>query len=215
MTAGSTMSTPSTSKMRKSRVMIGMAPLALLAVVLRQPEDVGHEDITVRTLVNGLFTPRGRPIARTLPMGHMQFHLHPQPRKIVHTPTFMAIIYEANHDRRLEGLHRAVHGRRHPAHHGRPGADRVHLQRVQPRDRAHRAVAPIDRGSLPFLPLPWVPNPKVGGSNPADHIRFNRPTTARNPLRRHGRIDGCRVVDVTFILIYIKPVNVHRHGPYV
>jgi len=65
MTAGSTMSTPSTSKMRKSRVMIGMAPLALLAVVLRQPEDVGHEDITVRTLVNGLFTPRGRPIART------------------------------------------------------------------------------------------------------------------------------------------------------
>ncbi len=32
-----------------------------------------------------------------LPMGYMQFHLHPQPRKIVHTPAFMAIIYEANY----------------------------------------------------------------------------------------------------------------------
>ena len=57
-----------------------------------------------------------------------------------------------DHDRRPEGLHRAVHGRRHPAHHGRPGADRVHLQRVQPRGRAHRAVAQL----AGVRPLPGV-----------------------------------------------------------
>jgi hypothetical protein len=31
-----------------------------------------------------------------LPMGLMQFHLHPQPRKIVQTPNLILIVYEAN-----------------------------------------------------------------------------------------------------------------------
>ena len=32
-----------------------------------------------------------------LPMGFMQFHTHPQPRKIVQTPAVVVIIYEANY----------------------------------------------------------------------------------------------------------------------
>jgi len=39
---------------------------------------------------------KDNPDAHCLPMGFMQFHTHPEPRKIVQTPTFMAIIYEAN-----------------------------------------------------------------------------------------------------------------------
>jgi hypothetical protein len=36
------------------------------------------------------------PDAECLPMGIMQFHMHPQPRKIVQTPGLILIIYEAN-----------------------------------------------------------------------------------------------------------------------
>ena len=36
-----------------------------------------------------------------LPMGYMQFHLHPQPRKIVQTPALVVITYEANYGLRL------------------------------------------------------------------------------------------------------------------
>ena len=39
---------------------------------------------------------KDNPDARCLPMGLMQFHEHPQPRKIVQTPDLMLIIYEAN-----------------------------------------------------------------------------------------------------------------------
>ena len=36
------------------------------------------------------------PDAHCLPMGLMQFHMHPQPRKIIQTPGLILIIYEAN-----------------------------------------------------------------------------------------------------------------------
>jgi hypothetical protein len=36
------------------------------------------------------------PDAHCLPMGFLQFHLHPQPRKIVQTPNVTMIVYEAN-----------------------------------------------------------------------------------------------------------------------
>ena len=40
---------------------------------------------------------KDNPDAHCLPMGLMQFHMHPQPRKIVQTPKEMIIMYEANY----------------------------------------------------------------------------------------------------------------------
>ncbi len=40
---------------------------------------------------------RDNPDALCLPMGNMQFHTHPQPRRIVQTPGLIIIIYEANY----------------------------------------------------------------------------------------------------------------------
>ena len=40
---------------------------------------------------------KDNPDAHCLPMGFMQFHLHPQPRRIIQTPTLITIIYEANY----------------------------------------------------------------------------------------------------------------------
>ncbi|HLH32250.1 MAG TPA: hypothetical protein VKY31_13685 [Terriglobia bacterium] len=39
---------------------------------------------------------KDNPDAHCLPMGFMQFHMHPQPRKIIQTPDEVVIIYEAN-----------------------------------------------------------------------------------------------------------------------
>jgi hypothetical protein len=39
---------------------------------------------------------KNNPDALCLPMGLMQLHLHPQPRKIVQTPTLIIIMYEGN-----------------------------------------------------------------------------------------------------------------------
>jgi hypothetical protein len=39
---------------------------------------------------------KDNPDAHCLPMGFMQFHLHPEPRKIVQTPGAVYLIYEAN-----------------------------------------------------------------------------------------------------------------------
>jgi hypothetical protein len=39
---------------------------------------------------------KDNPDAHCLPMGLMQFHEHPQPRKIVQTPTLIVILYEGN-----------------------------------------------------------------------------------------------------------------------
>jgi hypothetical protein len=39
---------------------------------------------------------KDNPDAHCLPMGLMQFHMHPQPRKIVQTPKQLVIMYEAN-----------------------------------------------------------------------------------------------------------------------
>jgi hypothetical protein len=36
------------------------------------------------------------PDAHCLPLGHMQLHTHPEPRKIVQTPNLIVILYEAN-----------------------------------------------------------------------------------------------------------------------
>jgi len=40
---------------------------------------------------------KDNPDAHCLPMGLMQFHTHPQPRKIIQTPGLIVIIYEANY----------------------------------------------------------------------------------------------------------------------
>jgi hypothetical protein len=39
---------------------------------------------------------KDNPDAHCLPMGFMQFHTHPEPRKIIQTPGMTLIIYEAN-----------------------------------------------------------------------------------------------------------------------
>ena len=39
---------------------------------------------------------KDNPDAHCLPMGLMQFHIHPQPRKIIQTPSVMVILYEGN-----------------------------------------------------------------------------------------------------------------------
>jgi hypothetical protein len=39
---------------------------------------------------------KDNPDAVCLPMGLMQFHLHPQPRKIIQTPSLIVILYEGN-----------------------------------------------------------------------------------------------------------------------
>lgn len=39
---------------------------------------------------------KNNPDARCLPMGLMQLHLHPQPRKIVQTPALIVVMYEGN-----------------------------------------------------------------------------------------------------------------------
>jgi len=39
---------------------------------------------------------KDNPDANCLPMGHMQLHGHPQPRKIIQTPDVIVILYEGN-----------------------------------------------------------------------------------------------------------------------
>ena len=51
---------------------------------------------------------KDNPDALCLPMGLMQFHLHPQPRKIVQTPTLIVILYEGN-----AGIRQIFTGRPH------------------------------------------------------------------------------------------------------
>src|SRR5216110_1138179 len=40
---------------------------------------------------------KDNPDANCLPMGITQFHMQPQPRKIIQTPALIAILYEANY----------------------------------------------------------------------------------------------------------------------
>jgi hypothetical protein len=44
---------------------------------------------------------KDNPDAWCLPMGFMQFHMHPQPRKMIHTRDLLTIIYEANYGLRM------------------------------------------------------------------------------------------------------------------
>ena len=53
---------------------------------------------------------KDNPDALCLPMGFMQFHTHPQPRKILQTPTELAIVYESNYGLR----HIFMDGRKAP-----------------------------------------------------------------------------------------------------
>jgi hypothetical protein len=39
---------------------------------------------------------KDNPDAHCLPMGFMQFHMHPQPRKFIQTPGLLLMVYEAN-----------------------------------------------------------------------------------------------------------------------
>ena len=47
---------------------------------------------------------KDNPDAHCLPMGFMQLHGHPQPRKIVQTPGLIVIMYEGNQDRKSTRL---------------------------------------------------------------------------------------------------------------
>ena len=40
---------------------------------------------------------KDNPDAHCLPMGHMQFHMHPQPRRMIQSPGLTTILYEANY----------------------------------------------------------------------------------------------------------------------
>ena len=40
---------------------------------------------------------KDNPDANCMPMGFTQFHMQPQPRKIIHTPKLIVILYEANY----------------------------------------------------------------------------------------------------------------------
>jgi hypothetical protein len=40
---------------------------------------------------------KDNPDAHCLPIGYMQFHMHPQPRRMIQTPGLMTILYEANY----------------------------------------------------------------------------------------------------------------------
>jgi hypothetical protein len=44
---------------------------------------------------------KDNPDANCLPMGHMQFHMHGQPRRMIQTPELITIIYEANYGLRF------------------------------------------------------------------------------------------------------------------
>jgi hypothetical protein len=44
---------------------------------------------------------KDNPDALCLPMGHMQFHMHGQPRRMIQTPDLLTIIYEANYGLRF------------------------------------------------------------------------------------------------------------------
>ncbi len=57
---------------------------------------------------------KDNPDAHCLPMGFMQFHMHPQPRRMVQTKDMMYIMYEANY-----GLPQHFHGRTQFARQGR------------------------------------------------------------------------------------------------
>jgi hypothetical protein len=39
---------------------------------------------------------KDNPDAHCLPMGNMQFHMHPQPRKMIQTPSLLLLLYEGN-----------------------------------------------------------------------------------------------------------------------
>src|SRR6185295_1100133 len=52
---------------------------------------LGHRDQRPR---------RPAPDANCMPMGITQFHMQPQPRKIIQTPKLIVILYEANYGQR-------------------------------------------------------------------------------------------------------------------
>ncbi len=63
--------------------MPGGLPLRPWAKALKEKRMAAHDE--------------DNPDAHCLPLGYMQFHLHPQPRKIVQTPQELVIMYESNY----------------------------------------------------------------------------------------------------------------------
>jgi hypothetical protein len=64
-------------------------------------------------VANGM---KDNPDAHCLPIGYMQYHLHPQPRKMIQTPKGIVIIYESNY-----GLREIfTDGRSHPGDDAQP-----------------------------------------------------------------------------------------------
>jgi hypothetical protein len=51
------------------------------------------EQVKEQRMARGM---QDNPDAHCLPMGHMQFHLHPQPRKMIQTEDVIVILYEGN-----------------------------------------------------------------------------------------------------------------------
>jgi len=52
------------------------------------------EELRAERMANDM---RDNPDAHCLPIGHMQLHLHPQPRRMVQTEDLLVIIYESNY----------------------------------------------------------------------------------------------------------------------
>jgi hypothetical protein len=64
---------------------------------------------------------KDNPDAHCLPMGFMQFHMHPQPRRIIQTPSLITILYEANFGLRyifMDGRSLPPNGEPQPWWHG-------------------------------------------------------------------------------------------------
>ena len=59
---------------------------------------------------------KDNPDAHCLPLGHMQLHLHPQPRKYLWTPNEIVMVWEANYGLR----HIYLDGRPHPTDDAQP-----------------------------------------------------------------------------------------------
>jgi hypothetical protein len=74
----------------------GTPPLATffdIGANLEVPYQDWARELRDQRVANGM---KDNPDAHCLPMGHMQFHLHPQPRKIIQTEDVVLILYEGN-----------------------------------------------------------------------------------------------------------------------
>ncbi len=74
----------------------GSPPIAAffdIGAQVEVPYTAWADEITEQRIADNA---RGNPDAHCLPMGHMLYHQHPQPNKIIQTPVVTVIVYEAN-----------------------------------------------------------------------------------------------------------------------